>query len=101
MKQFEKLRRNGEGRIREFYLVNNRDELLKELQQKGYFFGGFWYEKPVSPERYYEKVKFPEEACPNAVYAAEHIINLPNYYTRRDLEPALKMIKSYQKEGKK
>ncbi|MBR2754120.1 DegT/DnrJ/EryC1/StrS aminotransferase family protein [Candidatus Saccharibacteria bacterium] len=101
LKQFEKLRRNGEGRIREFYLVNNRDELLKELQRKGYFFGGFWYEKPVSPERYYEKVKFPEETCLNAVYVAEHIINLPNYYTRRDLEPALKMIKSYQKEGKK
>lgn len=99
LEQFEKLRRHGEPPIREFCFVENRVALLKELRKKGYFFDGFWYEKPVSPARYYQKVHFPEEACPNAVFVAEHIINLPNYYTRRDLRPALKLIKTYKMEA--
>lgn len=98
--QFEKLRRNGEPPIREFCYVDNRAELLKKLRQNGYFFDGFWYEKPVSPQRYYDKVQFPEESCPNSVYAAEHIINIPNYYTRKDLKTALKLIKSYTVRAK-
>ena len=105
LKQLKNLKRNGEPPLREFLYVHDRDELLKKLQQKGYYFGGLWYEKPVSPKRYYKKVNFPEEACPNAVYAAEHIINLPIYYSRRDLLEARKIIDSYldevpKKEGK-
>ena len=99
LKQLQKLRRNGEPALREFYYVHDREKVLKELQKHGYYFGGFWYEKPVSPIRYYKKVKYPESKCPNAVYAAEHIINLPNYYTSRDLAPARKIIKKYQEEG--
>lgn len=98
--QFEKMRKNGEPPIREFYFVENRSELLKKLRQKGYFFDGFWYERPVSPERYYQKVHFPEAECPNAVYVAEHIVNVPVYYSRRDLKPALKLINSYKAGSK-
>ncbi len=98
--QFEKLRKNGEPPIREFYFVENRPELLKKLRQKGYFFDGLWYERPVSPERYYQKVHFPEAECPNAVYVAEHIVNVPIYYSRRDLKPALKLINSYKAGSK-
>ncbi len=93
--QLKRLRKNGEPPIRDFYLVEKRDELMKKLQQKGYYFGGFWYEKPVSPIRYYKKVNFPEETCPVAVDVAEHIINIPTYYTLRDLAPAKKMIEKY------
>ena len=96
--QFQELRRTGEPPLRDFYFVKDRAELLKKLQRKGYYFGGFWYEKPISPARYYQKVHFPEEECPNAVWVAEHIINMPNYYTRHDLVPARKIIKEYLEE---
>ena len=93
--QLKALKKSGEKPIREFYLVRDREGVLKKLKQAGYYFEGFWYEKPVSPKRYYKKVHFPEAECPNAVYVAEHIINLPNYYSKRDLEPARKIIKEY------
>ena len=100
LKQLNNLRRGGEPPLRAFCFVRDRGKLLTELQKKGYYFAGLWYEKPVSPERYYKKVHFPEEKCPNAVWVAEHIINIPNYYTRRDLVPAYKIIKQYLEEGK-
>ncbi|MBR3116086.1 DegT/DnrJ/EryC1/StrS aminotransferase family protein [Candidatus Saccharibacteria bacterium] len=99
LRQLKELRKNGEPPLRDFCYVHDREKLLKELQKNGYYFGGFWYERPISPERYYEKVHFPESDCPNAVYAAKHIINLPNYYTCRDLTLAREVIKKYQEEG--
>lgn len=93
------LRRTGEPVLREFCFVRDRDEVLRKLQKKGYYFSGFWYEKPVSPIRYYKKVHFPEKECPNAVYVAEHILNLPTYYTGKDLTGARKIIKEYLEEG--
>ena len=93
--QIKSLSRGGEKPIREFCYVKNRSELLKKLADKGYYFGGFWYEKPVSPERYYKKVHFPEADCPNAVYAAEHIINLPVIYRKKNLDDARKIIMEY------
>ena len=93
--QLKDLRRSGEPPLREFCYVRDRDEALQKLAKAGYYFGGLWYEKPVSPERHYKKVHYPEVECPNAVYVAEHIINLPVYYTRRDLTPARKIIKEY------
>lgn len=100
LKQLQELRKNGEPALREFYYVKDREKVLKQLQKEGYYFGGFWYEKPVSPLRYYKKVHFPESECPNAVYVAEHIINMPNYYTRRDLKRARQIIKKHLEEGK-
>jgi dTDP-4-amino-4,6-dideoxygalactose transaminase len=94
------LKIDSRGVLREFYLVNDREKLLDELKKSGYYFGGFWYEKPVSPERYYKKAHFPEEKCKNATFVAERIINLPTYYSEKDLAPARKIIKKYLiKEG--
>jgi dTDP-4-amino-4,6-dideoxygalactose transaminase len=93
--QIKSLSRTGEKPLRTFYIVKEREKLLKELKEAGYYFDGFWYEKPVSPARYYKKVHFPEKDCPNAVYAAEHIVNLPRYYRKKNLEPAIKIIKKY------
>ena len=95
LKQFKKFKKSGEAPLRKFCLVQNRGEVLRELQKAGYYFGGFWYERPVSPERYYKKVHFPEENCPNSVFVAKHIINLPTYYSKADLAPALKIIEKY------
>lgn len=81
--------------LREFYLVKNRDEVLRKLKDAGYFFDGFWYEKPVSPVRYYEKVHFPEKDCPVAVEVSQKIVNLPTYYPKTDLELAHKIIEEH------
>ena len=81
--------------IRDFYLVENREKVLKELQKAGYYFYGFWYEKPVSPARYYQKVHFPEKQCPEAVFVAEHIVNFPNYYAKKDLVSARKIVEKF------
>ena len=96
LKQLKKLKQSGEPPLREFRLVKKRDKVLKELEKTGFYFSGFWYEKPVSPERYYKKVRFPEKDCPNSVYVAKHIINLPSHRNKRELLPAYNIIKKYQ-----
>lgn len=96
--QIKGLSRIGEKPLRKFSFVKERKQVLAELAKAGYYFGGFWYEKPVSPERYYKKVRFPEDTCKNAVYASEHIVNIPRYYKRKDLAPAYKIIDSYIEE---
>lgn len=92
LKQLKRRKTIGKKPLREFFLVKNRREVLNKLAKAGYYFGGFWYERPVSPERYYKNVKFPEKACPEAVYVSEHIINFPNYYKKSDLAPARKIV---------
>lgn len=93
LKQF-KNPKLGEKPIREFYLVENREKVLEKLKQAGYYFDGFWYEKPVSPVRYYSKVHFDEKSCPVATEVAKKIVNLPNYYSKADLERARKIIEA-------
>ncbi len=96
LKQLESLKKTSEGGIRDFYLVKNRDETLRKLRKAGYYFDSIWYEKPVSPKRYYKKVHFPEEQCPNAVFVAKHIVNLPIYYNKKELKLAQKIIEEDQ-----
>lgn len=100
LRQLENLKNSGESPLRIFYLVEDRAELLKKLTSRGYYFGGFWYEKPVSPERYYKRVHFDEAGCPNAVSVSEHIINIPTNYSKNELAPAFQLIKNHLKEGK-
>lgn len=102
LSQLRDLRKNGEPPIREFCLVNGREEVLEKLKKAGYYFDSIWYKKPVAPDRYYKKIHFDESACPTGVYVAEHIINLPTYYSRGDLRQAREIIKPYVvvEEGK-
>lgn len=95
LEQLKHLKPSGELPLRKFYLVRNRAEVLEKLRKAGYYFDGLWYEKPVSPERYYKKVHFPELDCPTAVEVSERIINVPNYYNKKDLAPAMKIIEEY------
>lgn len=95
LKQFKQLKRSGEPPIREFAFVENRDRVLKELAGAGYYFDGLWYKQPVSPERYYKKVHFPEKECPGAMFVAEHIVNFPTYYARSDLKRAREIVKKH------
>lgn len=93
--QLKQMKKSGEPPLREFCLVQRREKALKELMKSGYYFSGFWYEKPVSPKRYYRKTKFPEKNCPNSVFIAEHIINIPTHYQKSELAPAREIIKKY------
>ena len=93
LKQLSELKKSGEPPLRKFYLLDNRDEILRELKKNGYYFDGFWYEKPVSPERYYREVHFPEDKCPVAVAVSQRIINIPTYYTDSQLAPAERFIR--------
>ena len=92
LRELSKIRRSSERRLREFYLVDDRASVLKELKKAGYYFDGFWYEKPVSPERYYKKVHFDERACPIAAEVCQQIVNLPGYYSDKDLSKAREII---------
>lgn len=91
----EQLKRSRRRAVREFALVRSRDVVLDRLKQAGYYFDGFWYEKPVSPARYYRKAKFPEAECPEAVKITEEIVNFPSYYSRAELAAARKIVKEY------
>jgi len=101
LKQLEKLKKSGEEPLREFGLVNDREKVLKTLRKSGYYFDSLWYEKPVSPVRYYKKVHFDEKKCPIATYVAARIVNLPKYYKKTELELARKIIKQNLAEGGK
>lgn len=99
LKKLKKRHEIGKKPLREFYLVRYRDEVMKKLHKAGYYFDNYWYERPVSPERYYKKVHFPEEKCPIAVEVSQKIINLPTYYSEEELKKARKIVKEYLDES--
>lgn len=100
LKQFKAFHHRGQGVLRNFYLVRDRAKVLAELKEANYYFDSFWYEKPVSPARYYNDIKFPEKDCPVAVEVTNEIINFPIYYKKTELAPAYKIIEPYLIEGK-
>lgn len=95
LKQLKSIPRSGRKPIREHFFVKNRDQVLEELEKMGYVFNDTWYDSPVSPTRYYQKVNFPENECPNALLAAKTLINFPTFYPKKALSPARKLIKGY------
>ncbi len=98
LEQIKQLKRQGEPPLRDFFLVNERTIVLEKLRKAGYYFDGFWYEKPVSPIRYYRKVHFPEDECPVAVEVSKKIINFPTYYKKNELINARKIVEEYLDE---
>jgi len=100
LRQLESLPENRPP-IREFYLVDDREIVLNELEREGFVMNDTWYDIPVSPERYYKKVKYPEAECPIAVETAKHIVNLPTHYPRTALQPARKIIEKHELKGDK
>lgn len=98
LKQIKKLPRSGKKPIRDFYFVKNRSQLLKRLSSAGFIFDDIWYSCPVAPERYYKRMNFPEEECKMAVWAAEHLVNVPTWYPKKALRPALNLIERFETE---
>ena len=99
LRQLQNLPKNRPP-IREFYLVEHRDRLLKELEQKGFIMYDIWYDCPVAPERYYKKVNLDEAECPVAVQLSQQLVNLPTHYGKKAMEPARKIIAKYDLQTK-
>ena len=95
LRQLERLPKNRPP-LRDFFLVHDRDEVLKKLQHKGFYFNDTWYDCPVAPARYYGDVNFPTDDCPVATELAEELINFPTHYSKIALRPARKIVKEYE-----
>ena len=95
MERMKKFHSRGEPVLRNFCLVRDREEVLAKLRESGYYFDSLWYEKPVSPARYYKKVDFSEKNCPVATKISQQIINFPKYYKKQDLMAAYKIAEPY------
>lgn len=78
--------------LRQFYLVEDREEVLDKLERAQCYVRELWYETPIAPKRYYARQKFPEAECPVAVQVAAQIVNLPTYYDEERLKPSLAII---------
>ena len=90
--KFKELENKKLGPLREFYVVKNREKVLRRLQEKGCYFNEVWYDVPVIPKRRYEKSHFPEDECPVATELAKKIVNLPTWYKKTELSEAKKII---------
>lgn len=84
--------------LREYRLVENREQLLQKLSENGYCLNEIWYDVPVSPARYADEVKFPTQRCTETVKIAEEIINIPTWYAPEKLQKAYKIIGEYEKK---
>lgn len=81
--------------LRDFYLVDHREQVLTELEHAGYIFNDTWYDCPVAPERYFSQSHFSAAECPVATAVAAQLINLPRHYPAADLAPARKIIQRH------
>ena len=81
-----------QGLIREPFFVENPKKVLSQLKLAGYYFDEVWYDTPVAPKRYYRQSGFKEAECPVAVLVAEHLVNLPGYYSLPELSRARQII---------
>ena len=93
--QLRSLPHSGRKPIRNFYLVKDRESVLRKFELDGYFFNDIWYDLPVAPERYYRKADFHPAECPVATEIAKQIVNLPTYYNQAEMKSALKIIQRY------
>ena len=101
LSQLQSLPHSGRKPIRDFYLVNDRESVLRKFELDGYFFDDIWYDMPVIPERYYRKADFHPDECPVAAKLAKQIVNLPTNYTSAEMKSALKIIERYSAEDTK
>ena len=95
LRQLKSLPHRGRKPIRDFYLVDNREDCVKELEHSGFYFREIWYDLPVCPERYFNKSGFREEECPVATDLAKKIVNIPTWYDKTKMRPAVRIIKKY------
>ena len=94
-RKLKSLSHRGHRPLRDFYLVKDQAGCVKELEQRGFYFGEIWYNLPVCPERYFHKSGFREEECPVATRLAKQIVNVPTWYPSAKMRPAVRIIRKY------
>jgi dTDP-4-amino-4,6-dideoxygalactose transaminase len=90
--------RAGSVPIRLPILVHERSALIRQLRRFGYYLDDIWYDVPVSPQRHYHQVHFPEADCPVATRIASQLINLPTDIPLEALAGAVQLIRRWQQE---
>lgn len=93
LKQFQNLPTHP---LREYCLVENRDQALAELKANRYDFSEIWYDTPVSPKRYAREADFPNETCPETVKISGQILNFPTWYPPEKIKHAYEIVKKYE-----
>lgn len=75
-------------------LVENRDELLHELNEVGIFPGVHYRDNTE-----YKMYAYAKGTCPNSLYASEHTLSLPLHMrlTYDDVMYVAEMVKKYAK----
>lgn len=93
LRQLQSVPHSGRKPIRDYYLVHDREDVLYELERKGFIFNDVWYETPVAPERYFDYSDFHPETCPVATKISTQIVNVPTWYDKEEMAPALRIIR--------
>lgn len=99
LRQLSRLKKPIKSPLREYFLVDDREACLAELKTHGLRLEEVWYDVPIAPARYFNQINFPKDACPNAVFFADHVVNLPTWYHDKhhlaELKLAKKIIKHH------
>ncbi len=60
-------------------LVENRDALIAYLRTCGIHVSDIWYDAPIAPKKYREKIPYVAGTCPHAEKVADTMVNLPTH----------------------
>lgn len=58
--------------------IKKRNELVNYLEKYNVYVSDIWYDAPISPKKYLQKIKYKGE-CPNAEEISSLILNLPTH----------------------
>jgi perosamine synthetase len=70
---------NFSSNLRFPIFVDNRDRLIKYLDENNIFVSDIWYDAPIAPKRYLSKSSYKKGMCPNSEKISENILNLPTH----------------------
>lgn len=73
-----KIKIPSRGNIRFPILVDEREELIKFLKEKGIYIFDIWYDAPIAPKKYLRLTNYDGQ-CPNSEEVSRKIINLPTH----------------------
>jgi dTDP-4-amino-4,6-dideoxygalactose transaminase len=74
-------------------LVENRDQVLKALAKRGYYFYEIWWDVAVSPRRLFSQVGYDAKKTPIAYEVGEKMLNIPTDLTAKQKREVVAIIK--------